>query len=132
MGVSLQKVAVACGDTLGLKGRVSARFAKCPSYVIAELSKDEIVSHRVLTNPYFHNHTPGALTRFLDSLDVDAVLTGGMGARAAWIFDRFGIDVCVGYDGSVEKCLKEYLAGKRPERVLCDRHDHGRQGQDPR
>ena len=82
------KIAISTED-----GAVSAHFGRCPAYTLAEVQGDEIRSHRVVVNPHFEHHVPGAVPQFLSGLQADVVLAGGMGPRAVAMFTNLGIEV---------------------------------------
>jgi predicted Fe-Mo cluster-binding NifX family protein len=116
------RIAVASEDERGLDSRVSAHFGRCPDYTIAEVRGVEILSHRVVANPHFEAHVPGAVPEFLADQKADVVLAGGMGPRAVMMFRDLGIEVATGIDGSVADALARWIGGFRG--ITPCRHDH--------
>ncbi|MBN1573395.1 MAG: NifB/NifX family molybdenum-iron cluster-binding protein [Deltaproteobacteria bacterium] len=122
----MKKIVMASEDNLGLDGRLSAHFGRCPYYVVAdfndavELSAGDV---EVVENPHFNNHQPGIMPEFIQSLGADVMIAGGMGPRAIELFNGMGIEVVTGYAGKIEDILKAYLAGRVKGTVPCA-HDH--------
>lgn len=118
-------IAVACNDTLGLKGRVSGHFGSSPTWVLAQVDGDQILSHRTVANPCRHQHGCGPVVDFLAGEGVTAVLVGGMGQGAAAHLAQRGIDAAPGFQGGVAECLLAWLRGHRPSADLCHHGGHG-------
>ena len=117
------RIAVASDDDRGLAGRVSAHFGRCPSYTVARVRGEEILSEEVVANPHVGGHVPGAVPQFLAGLKSDVVLAGGMGPRAVMMLRAFGIDVATGMSGTVEDAVKAWISGAQRGIVPCE-HDH--------
>ena len=64
-------IAIAAEDDRGLDGGVSAHFGRCPFYVLVQTNGDTATLSRVIPNPYFSEHQPGVLPRFLHHLGAD-------------------------------------------------------------
>lgn len=116
-------IAVAAEDDKGLIGEVSHHFGRCPYYVLAEAEGTECVSVKVTENPFFENHQPGELPKFIHDLGAKVILAGGMGPRAMQMFAQYGIEVATGGVGRVERVLEAYLNGDLSGFVPCN-HDH--------
>ena len=116
------RVAVACDDESGLEAQVSAHFGRCPSYTVAVMKGDEIVSHEVAVNPHFSHHAPGEVPRFLIGLGADVVLAGGMGPRAVMMLNQGGVEVATGMTGTVRDAIRGWVAGARG--ITPCQHDH--------
>jgi len=110
------KIAVA---TEGIN--VSAHFGRCPEYTIFETTGQEIDRRTIIPNP---GHEPGFLPAYLGQMGVECIIAGGMGPRAQALFDEQNIKTVTGVSGSVEKAVKNYLAGTlEPGESACD-HPH--------
>lgn len=118
-----RSIAVAAEDEAGLDGQVAGHFGRCRAYVVVETVGEEIRGTRVVANPHAEAHQPGQMPRFIQGLDVDAILAGGMGPRAINMFSEFGIDVATGLAGRVRDVVGSYLRGELSGTVPC-RHDH--------
>ncbi len=123
----MKKIALAADDMLGLDGEMSMHFGRCPSYLVAQVEDDgNIVSTEVVENPYFKQHTPGEVPRFINSIEVNVMIAGGMGPKAIDMFNDFGIDVVTGVGGRVGNVLQAYLNGEISGAAGCNHgHDHG-------
>ena len=111
----VRKIAVTTDD-----GQVAQHFGRCPSYTIAEVEGDQVVSQEVIPNP---GHQPGYLPRYLSERGVQVVIAGGMGPKAITMFNNFHIEVATGVCGRVENVLTAYLDGKVQGTAPC-KHDH--------
>jgi len=110
------KIAVAMEDN-----RVAAHFGRCPHYALFTVEGEEIREKEVVPNP---GHQPGFLPKYLAGLGVKCVITGGIGARAASLFQEQGIQVISGVSGPVEEVIKAYLRGELKDRGEICRHQH--------
>ncbi|HDS16320.1 MAG TPA: dinitrogenase iron-molybdenum cofactor biosynthesis protein [Proteobacteria bacterium] len=120
----MKKIALAADDMLGLDGEMSMHFGRCPAYVLAQVDENgEIKASEIVENPYFKQHTPGQVPRFINSLEVNTIIAGGMGPKAIEMFNAFGIEVVTGVGGRVGNVLKAYLAGEISGAAGCS-HDH--------
>ncbi len=116
-------IAIAAEDSRGLEGEVSAHFGRCPAYVLVSVTDRDIGEARVVPNPYFAQHRPGVIPRFIHEQGADVILAGGMGPRAVDMFLGFGIEVATGAVGVVGKVLEAYLRGEVRGVQPCA-HDH--------
>ena len=125
----MKKIALAADDMLGLDGEMSMHFGRCPSYVVAQVEDDgNIAATEVVENPHFKQHKPGEVPRFINSLEVNVIIAGGMGPKAIDMFGGFGIEVVTGVGGRVGNVLKAYLNGEISGAAGCSHdhdHDHG-------
>jgi predicted Fe-Mo cluster-binding NifX family protein len=116
-------IAIAAEDNKGLAGDVSYHFGRCPYYVVVETEGEKCVDAEVTSNPFFGNHEPGQMPKYIHDLGADVILAGGMGPRAVQLFHQYGIEVATGAVGKVESVLQAYLSGDLKGIVPCN-HDH--------
>ena len=120
----MRKIALAANDTLGLDGEMSMHFGRCPAYVVVHVDDaNQVQKIEVVENPYFNQHVPGQVPAFINSLQVNAIIAGGMGPKAIDMFQGFGIDVVTGVGGQIGNVLQAYLDGKISGASGCA-HDH--------
>lgn len=105
------RVAISCEGN-GLNGKVAEHFGRCPEFIIAEVKGAKIVSSKRVENPYYNNHVPGAVPKFISELKADVLITGGIGPAAVEMFKTMKIKVVYGVNGSVKKILGDYLGKK--------------------
>ena len=99
---------------------ITQHFGYCQNFNIYHIEKDEISKVESVENP---GHKPGFLPRFLNDMDVELIISGGMGSRAVEIFNQHGIEVVVGISGDAEASVERYLAGELESTgVICDHH----------
>lgn len=131
-GTGGSRVAFSSEDDRGLDSVVSHHFGRCPYYVLVDVADGEARGVRTVENPFFADHRPGQVPRFIAEQGADAIVTGGMGRRALEIFRLEKIETVTGAQGTVAEALKDYLdgrlAGARPCRESVQhagRHHHG-------
>ena len=121
------RIAVSTETNVGLDAPVAAHFGRCPFFTLIDLEAEQIRDIRVVPNPYFPNHEPGQVPRFIHSQGAQVMLTGGMGSRAVMFFEQFGIQPVTGAGGTVRQALEAFLQGELAGAAACHEsaHDHG-------
>ncbi|CDG02303.1 Putative Dinitrogenase iron-molybdenum cofactor family protein [Clostridium chauvoei JF4335] len=70
-------------------------------------------------------HKPGFLPVFLKGLDIDIIISGGMGATAQQLFEQNNIEVVVGAAGITDEIIKKYISGEvKSTGSICTEHAH--------
>ncbi len=117
------RIAFASEDNQGLKGSLSAHFGRCPYYTLVDLDGNKVLDIKVVANPYFNSHVPGAVPEFIKSQGAQVIIAGGMGPRAIDLFNQFGIEaVTTGAQGPLEDILTAYLRGDIKGAWGCEHH----------
>jgi predicted Fe-Mo cluster-binding NifX family protein len=113
------RIAVSVDDRHGLESAVSHDFGRCPFYVLADLGEHEVKNLQTVTNPFFSQHQPGRLPRFIRSHGAEVIITGYMGRRDIELFQRYGIEPVTGSVGTVARVLEKYLDGSLKGARAC-------------
>lgn len=87
---------------------VSAHFGRCPSFTIADIEGETILSKEVVANP---GHQPAFLPQFLSEKGVSCIIAGGMGRRAEALFAEKNIQILVGVTGRVDEVIEKLISG---------------------
>jgi predicted Fe-Mo cluster-binding NifX family protein len=116
-------IAIAAEDSQGLAAEVSHHFGRCPYYVLVETEGNKCINARVTRNPFFGNHQPGQMPKYIHDIGANVILAGGMGPRAVDLFHQYGIEVATGAVGKIGRVLNAFLRGDIKGIVPC-RHDH--------
>jgi len=122
------RIAVSVDTNDGLDSVVAAHFGRCPYFAIVDLDDGQIQSTLVVDNPFYAQHQPGQVPRFIHSQDVDLMIASGMGGRAIQFFREFEIGVACGASGTVRTAIAAYQAGQLQGAVPCresQEHGHG-------
>jgi predicted Fe-Mo cluster-binding NifX family protein len=122
------RIAVSAETNAGLDAPVAGHFGRCPFFTLIDLDGDQIQSVQVVANPYFPKHEPGQVPDFVHSQGAHAMLTGGMGGRAAAFFEQYGIQPVTGAAGTVRQALASYQRGELGGWAPCSdsvAHGHG-------
>jgi predicted Fe-Mo cluster-binding NifX family protein len=122
------RIAVSADNKNGLDSVVSPHFGRCPHFVLVDLEGHDVTQVREVDNPFFGHHQPGQVPSFINSLDANVMLTGGMGGRAIAFFQQFGIEGVTGAYGTVRQSVEHYLGGGLKGAAPCkesQEHGHG-------
>ena len=102
-------------------GELCAHFGHCQHFALISIdpSQKQILSNEVAIPP---SHEPGALPRWLNEMDANIIIAGGMGMRAQQFFAQYGIEVVVGAQPDTpENVVTAYLNGELATGAnLCD------------
>ena len=124
----MKRIAVSAEDNNGLDSAVCGHFGGAPYFILVDVDGDTVVSVRGVQNPYYPEHQPGQVPAFIRGHEVQAMVSGGMGARAVALFQHYNVETATGASGTVRLALDQYLAGTLPTAEPCahgDGHGHG-------
>lgn len=122
------RIAVSADDDRGLDSVVSPHFGRCPYFVLVDMEGREVRRVQTVANPFYGNHQPGQVPRFIREQGADVMLTGGMGGRAIAFFRQYGVEAVTGAYGTVRTALEQYLGGQLQGAAPCAEsieHGHG-------
>lgn len=120
------RIAISADDKNGLDSVVSPHFGRCPFFILVDLDDHDVQAVQQVDNPYYGHHQPGQVPAFINSLDADVMLTGGMGGRAIMFFQQFGIEGVTGAYGTVRQSVERYLGGGLKGAAPCkESQEHG-------
>ncbi|MBN1779881.1 dinitrogenase iron-molybdenum cofactor [bacterium] len=88
--------------------QVSAHFGRCPVFTVLEIQDGQLIERREIENP---GHHPGYLPQFFHDMGIECIVAGGMGARAAGLFDQYGIRTMMGITGNIDEAVSRLLDG---------------------
>ncbi len=86
-------------------GMLCMHFGHAEQFGIYDVENGKIVNKELVTPP---PHEPGVIPKWLNSLNVNVIIAGGMGSRAQQFFNEYGIKVLVG------------ASAKTPEELIDD------------
>ena len=116
-------IAVAADTDNGLDAAVSAHFGRCPFYILAQVTGNDVQFTKAAANPYYGDHgQPGQVPGFINELGAQVIIAGGMGPRAVEFFNQFGIEVVTGAQGTAGAAVQEFLQGTLKGAAGCN-HD---------
>jgi predicted DNA-binding protein (UPF0251 family)/predicted Fe-Mo cluster-binding NifX family protein len=116
---NFKKIAFPTNDKL----HVDAHFGHALLFVVYTIENNTVINKELVTPP---PHTPGSIPQFLANLNVDVIITGGMGQMAVDLFQQNNIDVILGAKGAIEENLEEYLGGfLNSTGTSCDHSEGG-------
>lgn len=101
---------------------VSGHFGHCEGFTIYNVEDGKVMGSNYTPNP---GHKPGFLPLFLKGLNVNVVISGGMGERAQNLFHDNGIEVIVGAEGLCDDTVQKYVNGElKSTGSVCSEHEH--------
>lgn len=101
---------------------VSGHFGHCEGFTIYEVGEGKILSKSFTQNP---GHRPGYLPVFLKELNVNIIISGGMGETAQQLFNENGMAVIVGAQGECDKAVNRFIDGDLVSSgSVCKEHEH--------
>ena len=125
----MKRIAISAENNNGLDSTVCGHFGGSPYFILVDVDGDTVISLHGVANPYFPEHQPGQVPAFIRSQSVQAMVSGGMGARAVALFQTYGVETATGASGTVRLALDQYLAGTLPTAEPCAHGgDHGHGG----
>ncbi len=103
-GGNKMKVAVPLAN-----GLLCMHFGHAEEFGLYELENGKIINKEYVTPP---PHEPGVIPKWLNSLNVNIIIAGGMGSRAQQFFNEYGIKVLVGAPAKKpEELIEEMVKG---------------------
>ena len=87
---------------------VSAHFGRCPSFTLIDIENGKMIRKEMMDNP---GHEPGLIPRFLHQKGADCIVCGGMGGRAAGLFNELGIKVIMGISDRISNVISKLEKG---------------------
>ncbi len=113
-----KQIAVALESNGQPEGAVSAHFGRCPAYGVWHVENGTPVKKEMVTNPFYHQHTPGEVPGLIKTLGAHVIIAGGMGSRAISLFGQMGIEVVTGAVGNPDKVVAAYIRFLRVTRCF--------------
>lgn len=104
-------------------GNVFGHFGHTAQFKVYEVVEGKIVSEKVVdTNGSGH----GALAGFLEALNVDTLICGGIGGGARNALAQAGITLYPGASGNADEQVAALIQGKLnyDPNTTCSHHDH--------
>jgi predicted Fe-Mo cluster-binding NifX family protein len=107
------KICIPITENEGLKAKVNAHFGSAPYFLIYDTQKDtfEIINN----SDSHHMHGMCHPLKALDNKGIDAVVCGGMGARAVSKLNDGNIRAYRADGETVEEIIKRYKEGSLEE-----------------
>ncbi|NSW90090.1 MAG: dinitrogenase iron-molybdenum cofactor [Firmicutes bacterium] len=87
---------------------VSQHFGRCQHFTLVDIENGETKKREVIPNP---GHSPGYIPQFLHQRDVNCIVCGGMGTRAAGYFEEYGIKIITGIEGKIDEVVAKLEKG---------------------
>ncbi|MEG6615056.1 NifB/NifX family molybdenum-iron cluster-binding protein [Peptococcaceae bacterium 1198_IL3148] len=107
-------------------GQVNPHFGTSREFVVVELENGKVVNKNIITAEGLqHNH--GGLAGLVKDMQVDAVITGGIGGHMIEAMQQMGIKVVPGAAGEINAVAEAYAAGTlitKPNICSCGGHHH--------
>ena len=117
------KICIPTTTQKGKTAQVHEHFGSAPFFTVCDTEKDTV---EIIDNSnQHHSHGMCHPMSSLAGKGIDAVVTGGMGARAVQKLNEGGIKVYRAVPGTVEDIVKQFLTGNLQELTIsnaCTQH----------
>ena len=101
---------------------VSGHFGHCEGFTIYNVEDGKVLNKDFTPNP---GHRPGYLPVFLKGLNVNAIISGGMGETAQNLFNENEIEVVTGAEGLCDDIVQKYINGElKSTGSICSKHEY--------
>ncbi len=90
-------------------GYVSQHFGRTPTYLFVDVEEGKVLNKQLMDNPGAINHAPGQLPKFVKDNNANWVIAGGMGPMAVQLFEKSGVSVVIGIQGSTDEVIQKIL-----------------------
>lgn len=119
------KIAVTAETDSGLDAPVAGHFGHAPYFAFVDVTAGHVTGTMTVENPFLAGHEPGQIPAYIHSVGAQAMLSGGMGARAIAFFAEYGIATATGSFATVGDAVDAFLSGSAESAEACaDGHDH--------
>jgi predicted Fe-Mo cluster-binding NifX family protein len=106
------------------KKHLSAHFGTCGSFLLLEVEDNQVKSRKEVENEYANHHSGCQVPDYIKSMDVDVVITGGMGMKAVEKCNMHNMEVILGHTGTVDEIIERYLKGELDSIGSACSHHH--------
>ena len=105
-------------------GKIFQHFGHTEQFKVYDVEAGQVKEAAVVSTD---GNGHGALARFLQERNVDALICGGIGGGAQQALALAGITLYGGVKGDADQAVADLLAGKLDydPQARCDHHDHG-------
>ena len=105
-------------------GKIFQHFGHTEQFKVYDVEAGQVKEAAVVSTD---GNGHGALARFLQERNVDALICGGIGGGAQQALALAGITLYGGVKGDADQAVADLLAGKLDydPQAQCDHHDHG-------
>lgn len=115
-GTDIMKIAIPVTN-----GKLSMHFGHCEQFAIfdVDMENKKITAQDLQTPP---PHEPGVLPQWLSEMQVELIISGGMGSRAHQLFQQNNIEVIVGAtDKPPQEIIEQYMSNElQTGQNICD------------
>ena len=102
-------------------GNIFQHFGHTEKFKVYDIADGKVISEEIIdTNGQGH----GALAGFLQNVNADILICGGIGGGAQMAMAEAGIKLYAGNQGSADEAVKKFLSGELVQitAATCDHH----------
>jgi len=118
----IERIAFA-SDGKEMESSLAQHFGRCLYYIFVDIKNGEIKNIEAKKNPFFDNHEPGVVPRFIAEEKTDVIISGGMGQKAIDWFEKLNVRPITTEPRKIKDILNDYLNGKLKEAEPCKEGD---------
>ena len=90
-------------------GYLCPHFGRSPYFTIAEIENKKVIKTGLVENP---GHEIGSIPEFLKNLNVNCIISSGMGNKAQELFKEYNIAVIMGAEGKIDDIINKFIESK--------------------
>lgn len=108
----------------GLEDKVGYHFGRVPVYTIYDTNKNKV---EIVKNTSTHMGGIKLPADLLNEHNINVMLCGGIGRRAIQLFEKYGIEVFSGAEGTVGKAIEQFNQNKlsmATDKTACQEHKY--------
>ena len=121
----IKKLAIAIEESENAIEKVAEHFGHCSKFDIYDIEDGKVTKKESIFNP-LNGHEGGGcqLPAYIKQFDIDTVIAGGMGAKAANNFIANNIEVITAPGLDKNTALNMFLENKLKGFTECTNHSH--------
>lgn len=98
-------------DGEDLDSEIPEHFGRCPFFILVNLENKEITGFESVKNPYYVEHAPFAVPKFISGFSPDVFICKGIGPRAITALQELKIDLIYGCSGKIKEVATDFISG---------------------
>ncbi|MHA2304927.1 MAG: NifB/NifX family molybdenum-iron cluster-binding protein [Candidatus Hodarchaeales archaeon] len=106
----------------GLEDKVGYHFGRVPVYTIYDSDTEKI---KIVKNTSTHRGGIKLPAELLNKYEVNVMICGGLGRRAIQLFEKYGIEVYEGAQGTIKDVIEQFKQKKlalATDKTACKEH----------
>lgn len=117
------KIALPTMGKDGFDEKVGEHFGRCPTFTIYDPEREDV---EIISNNSKHKGGKGNPPDLLANKGVDVMICSNLGKRAVSLFEKLGVEVYTGAEGTVEESIELWEKERLQKTSVSDACDQGK------